>query len=142
MKVSEVPQDRSMITGTVQEICYAVDETGRYVLAPSAGWEPKNMANGQAWDLIHTEVAATLKKIRAGRLSPLAFHMVNNQMSPGLLAKYAGCSRLQVWWHLRPAGFSRLTPRMLQRYAEIFDIDPAALKSVPPMEPGNLKKRD
>jgi hypothetical protein len=137
MKVSEVPQDRGMITGTVQEICYAVDENGRYVLAPSAGWEPKNTANGQAWDLIHTQVAATLKKIRAGRLSPLAFHMANNQMSPGLLAKYAGCSRLLVWWHLRPAGFSRLTPRMLQRYAEIFDIDPAALKSVPPMKPGS-----
>ena len=100
------------------------------------------MANDQAWNLIRTEVTAILKKIRAGRLSPLAFHMTNNQMSPGLLAKYAGCSRLRVWWHLRPGGFNRLTPRMLQRYADIFDIDPAALKTVPPMIPGSCKKRD
>lgn len=142
MKVNEVPQDRGMITGSVREICYAVDENGRYVLAPSAGWEPKNTANDQAWELIRTEVAATLKKIRAGRLSPLAFHMVNNQMSPGLLAKYAGCSRLRVWWHLRPGGFRRLAPRMLQRYAEIFDIDAAALKTVPPVDPGSCEKRD
>jgi hypothetical protein len=142
MKIDEVPQDRGMITGSIQEICYAVDENGRYVLAPSAGWEPKNAANHQAWELIRTEVTATLRKIRAGRLSPLAFHMVNNQMSPGLLAKYAGCSRLRVWWHLRPRGFSRLTPRMLQRYAEIFDIDAAALKTVPPMDPGGYEQRD
>jgi hypothetical protein len=142
MKVAEVPQDRGMITGAMREICYAVDDNGRYVLAPSAGWEPKNMANHQAWDLIRAEVAAALKQIRAGRRSPLAFHMVNNQMSPGLLARYAGCSRLQVWWHLRPAGFSRLSPQMLQRYAEIFDIDPAALKSVPSMEPGSSETRD
>ena len=139
MKINEVPQDRGMITGSTQEICYAVDENGRYVLAPSAGWEPKNAANQQAWELIRREVTATLKKIRAGRLSPLAFHMVNNQMSPGLLAKYVGCSRLRVWWHLRPRGFGRLTPRMLQCYAEIFDIDPPALKTVPPMDPGGYE---
>jgi hypothetical protein len=142
MKVSEVPQDRGMITGSVQEICYAVNENGRYVLASSAGWEPKNTANDQAWELIRTEVAETLEKIRAGRRSPLAFHLVNNQMSPGLLAKYAGCNRLRVWLHLRPWGFSRLTPRMLQRYAEIFDMDPAALKTVPPADSRGCVNRE
>jgi hypothetical protein len=142
MKVNDVPQDRGMITGSVSEICYAVDENGHYVLAPSAGWEPKNTANDQAWKLIRTEVADTLKKIRAGRRSPLAFHMANNQMSPGLLAKYAGCSRLRVWWHLRPSGFRRLTPGMLQRYADIFDIDAEALKTVPPADTEGSVKRD
>jgi hypothetical protein len=112
------------------------------VLAPSAGWEPKNTANDQAWQLIRTQVTETLEKIRAGRRSPLAFHMVKNQMSPGLLAKYAGCSRLRVWLHLRPRGFSRLTPRMLQRYAEIFDMDPAALKTVPSTDLGGCVNRD
>jgi hypothetical protein len=142
MKVNEVPQDRSMITGENREICYAVDEEGRYVLASSAGWEPKNMANNQAWDLIRKEVATTLKKIRAGRLSPLAFHMVNNQMNPGLLAKYVGWSRFRVRLHLRPRGFNRLTSRMLQRYADVFEIDAAALKTVPPLDQGGDIKRD
>ena len=120
-----------MITGQTQEICYAVDETGRYVLAPSAGWEPKNLANSQAWDLVKAEIDATIKKIKAGKRSPLAFHMVNNQMNAGLLAKYVRCSRWRVWLHLRPKGFTRLTPRMLKRYADIFDIDVATLKTVP-----------
>jgi hypothetical protein len=131
MKLREVPQDRGMITNHFHEICYAVDDQGRYVLAPSAGWEPKNLANGQAWDVVNEQVGATLISIRTGKLSPLAFHMVNNQMNVALLAKYACCSRLRVWLHLRPKGFSRLTPQMLKRYADIFDIDVAALKTVP-----------
>jgi hypothetical protein len=135
MKVNEVPQDRGMINDQRHEICYAVDESGRYVLAPSAGWEPKNLANGQAWERIRTQVVATLEKIRAGRLSPLAFHMVNNQMTSGLLAKYVGCSRWRVWRHLRPAGFGRLGQEMLARYADLFEIDVERLKTVPEIDP-------
>jgi hypothetical protein len=131
MKLNDVPQDRGMITGQNHEICYAVDEDGRYVLAPSSGWGPKNLANSQAWDLLKEEIEAVLKRVRNGELSPLAFHMANNQMNVGLLAKYARFSRWRVWLHLRPRGFNRLTPAMLERYAEVFEIDVAALKSVP-----------
>ena len=142
MKVSEVPQDRGMINGEKQEICYAVDESGRYVLAPSAGWEPKNLANDQAWDLIREQVEATLEKIRAGKLSPLAFHMVSNQMTTGLLAKYVGCNRWRVWRHLRPAGFNRMSGKMLQRYADLFEIDVARLKTIPDACPSRTGQRD
>jgi hypothetical protein len=89
------------------------------------------MANSQAWDLIKAEIDVVLEKIRAGKLSPLAFHMVNNQMNVSLLAKYARLSRWRVWLHLRPNGFRRLTPPMLKRYAEIFEIEVAALKTIP-----------
>jgi hypothetical protein len=115
----------------LKEVCYAVDEDGSFVLAESAGWEPKNIANDQAWDLIHEQVKETLKKIESGKLSPLAYHMVRNQMGPGLLAKYAGFNRLRVWCHLKPAGFKRLKPEQLKRYARIFGIDVAALAKVP-----------
>ena len=132
MKVSEVPQDRGMIDDkSVREICYAVAEDGRYVLAPSAGWEPKNIANDQAWDLIRRQVADTLAKIRAGKLSPLAYHMVRNQMNVGLLAKYARCSRWRVWRHLKPAGFRRLTPDLRRRYAAVFELSVDMLGTIP-----------
>ena len=131
MKLDEVPQDRGMIDREVSEICYAVDDQGRYVLAPSAGWDPKNVANDQAWDLIKAQIESTLQKVRAGRLSPLAYHMVCHQMTPGLLARYAGFSRWRVWLHLRPRGFQRLSPGMLERYADALDMEVAALQSVP-----------
>jgi hypothetical protein len=131
MKIEDVPQDQGMIDGNRHEICYAVDAQGRYVLRPSRGWEPKNVANRQAWELIREEVEATLAKIRAGKLSPLAYHMVRNQMSVGLLAKYVPYSRLRVRWHLRPAVFQRLTPEELKPYADLFEVAPEALKKVP-----------
>jgi DNA-binding phage protein len=115
----------------LKEVCYAVDEDGSFVLAESAGWDPKNIANDQAWDLIHEQVKETLEKIKSGKLSPLAYHMVRNQMGLGLLAKYAGLNRLRVWRHLKPAGFKRLKRQQLKRYAKIFGIDVADLAKIP-----------
>ena len=123
-----------MIDDDRREICYAVNDEGRYVLRPSRGWEPKNVANQQAWELIREEVDATLAKIRNGELSPLAYHMVRNQMSVGLLAKYVPYSRLRVRWHLRPAAFDRLTPEQLRPYADLFELDVSTLKSVPDVD--------
>ena len=132
MKISEVPQDMGMIDdGTLREICYAVDEEGRYVLTPSAGWEPKNIANDQAWEMIRVQVSRTLAKIRSGKLSPLAYHMARHQMTLGLLAKYVGYSRFRVWQHLRPSGFGRLTADILRRYAEVFEVSLEELQRVP-----------
>jgi DNA-binding phage protein len=115
----------------LKEVCYAVDEDGSFVLAESAGWDPKNIANDQAWDLINEQVKETLEKIKSGKLSPLAYHMVRNQMGLGLLAKYAGLNRLRVWRHLKPAGFKRLKSEQLKRYAKIFGIDVADLAKIP-----------
>ena len=135
MKISEVPQDRGMIVDDeLKEICYAVDDNGSFVLAKSAGWDPKNVANDQAWELIKEQVLETVEKIKAGKLSPLAYHMVRNQMDLGLLAKYVGYNRLRVWRHLKPTGFKRLKPGQLRRYADVLNMDVADLSKVPETE--------
>lgn len=131
MKIEEVPQDRGMINDHRREVCYAVDDQGNYILTGSAGWEPKNIANRQAWDLIDAAAAEALAKVRSGKASPLAYHMARHQMSMGLLAAYAGFGRLRVWLHLRPGPFGRLAPAALQRYADAFGISIQELKSVP-----------
>ena len=120
-----------MINDDRREICYAVDEDDRYVLAPSAGWKVKNIANDQAWEIIRQQVVDTLKKIEAGQLSPLAFHMVKNQMNVGLLARYVRFNRWRVKRHLKPEVFARLKTSVLKKYAEIFDISIAQLCEVP-----------
>lgn len=120
-----------MIDGQITEVCYAVDDRGRYTLADSAGWDPKNVANDQAWELINVEVEAAIANIESGKWSPLAFHMVRNQMTVGLLASYVGFSRLRVWWHLKPAGFKRMPSQIRQRYADALNMDPDALDKVP-----------
>ncbi|MGD8844766.1 MAG: hypothetical protein PVJ84_11105 [Desulfobacteraceae bacterium] len=141
MKLEEVPQDTGMIDSNRREVCYAVDKEGHYVMAPSAGWEPKKVANDQAWDMVRKKVEAAVAKIRAGKLSPLAYHMARNQMGVGLLAKYVRSSRLKVWWHLRPKVFERLTNKELEPYADLFDLKADALKNVPDANCANLIER-
>jgi hypothetical protein len=131
VKLEEVPQDKGMIDRNRREVCYAVDKDGHYVMAPSAGWSSKKVANDQAWHMIREKVDAVTAKVRAGELSPLAYHMARNQMNVGLLAKYVRYSRLRVWWHLRPKVFERLSDQTLKPYAELFDIEIIALKKVP-----------
>ena len=130
MKKKEVPQDEALFDG-MSEVCYAVDESGRYVLAESAGWEPANIANLQAWEVIRDEIAAVLVKVRAGELSPLAYQMARHQMDPKLLSGYAGLYGWQVRRHMKPAAFAKLKPAQLARYAAIFKISAEELCRIP-----------
>ena len=131
MKLREVPQQPGMITDGRREICYAVDDDGNYVMTGSAGWEPKNIANDQAWEIIRDQITETVRKVRSGKLSPLAFFMVSNQMSPALLARYVGFNRWRVQRHLKPSVFKKLKPEILRRYADLFDVPVENLHKVP-----------
>lgn len=130
MQKKDVPQDVGLNQG-LSEITYAVDDDGRYVQVPSLGWEPKNIANQQAWGVIRKEIASVIEQIRSGKRSPLAYHMTRNLMNVGLLASYMGLSRWRVRRHLKPAGFNRLDQALLKRYADVFGISPGALTTIP-----------
>ncbi len=130
MQKNEVPQDEALFNG-MREVCYAVDDSGRYVLAESAGWEPANIANIQAWEVIRSEVTAVLCKVRAGELSPLAYQMARHQMNAKLLSGYAGLFCWQVRRHLKPGPFRKLKAAQLTRYATIFKISAEELCRIP-----------
>lgn len=130
MLKNEVPQDRELF-GDQRGVCYAVDEDGRYVLAESSGWDPANIANKQAWESIYHEIAGILGRIRNGELSPLAYHMVANQMDEKLLAEYTGLFRWQVRRHLRPGPFGRIGPKLMKRYGSLFSLSAEELRAIP-----------
>jgi hypothetical protein len=130
MLKNEVPQDKELF-GDQREVCYAIDENGRYVLAESSGWDPANIANNQAWEAISHEITDILTRIRKGELSPLAYHMVANQMDEKLLAEYAGLFRWQVRRHLRPGPFNRISPKLRARYGSLFSITVEELGKIP-----------
>lgn len=134
MEKKDVPQDSGLF-GEWKEVSYALDDDGRYVLVPSAGWEPANIANHMAWESIDAEVGAVLAKVRAGVLSPLAYHMARYQMDPGLLAGYAGLFRWQVRRHRKAAAFRRISTALADRYAAIFRITPEELMEIPECDP-------
>ena len=130
MHKNEVPQDAALFEG-MSEVCYAVDESGRYVLAESAGWEPANIANLQAWEVIHAEAAAVQAKVRAGEASPLAYHMARHQMDARMLASYAGLFGWQVRRHMKPGPFAKLKAAQIERYAKILKTAAEELCRVP-----------
>lgn len=129
MRKNEVPQDEGIAEG-LKEVTYAVDDDGSYVLVPSAGWEPKNISNYQAWEVIAGQVAAVRRQVMAGEVSPLAYHMARNQMDATLLAQYMGIMRWRVKRHLRPRSFNKLKPELIRRYAAILKITEAELLDI------------
>jgi hypothetical protein len=130
MKKEDVPQDEGLY-GRWHGISYAVDEDGKYALIRSAGWEPANWANRQAWDVVEQEIAGIVEKIGEGRVSPLAYYMARNLMDVKLLSRHAGLAQWRVKRHLRPGVFRRLSPTILERYAKIFKISVEQLKETP-----------
>jgi hypothetical protein len=130
MQIKDVPQESGM-SGDQKEVCYAVDADGRYTLVSSLGWGPKNIANEQAWELIEEEVNAVLIRVKENTSSPLAYHMTRNLMNIKLLSQYSGFFRFQVYFHLTPRGFRRLSPVQKQRYADVFGISVDELDRIP-----------
>jgi hypothetical protein len=129
MRQEEVPQDQGIAAG-MQEITYAVDERGRYVLVPSAGWEPKNISNYQAWEVIAAQIEAARRQVVANQASPLAYHMARNQMDVALLAQYMGLMRWRVKRHLKPRIFNKLPLNLLDRYASLLKVTVAQLRDI------------
>ncbi len=116
---------------SMREVTYAVGADGRYEMVPSLGWEPKNVANEQAWELIEKEIEGAARDVRSGKSSPLAYHMVKNMMNERLLANYVGYSAWKVKQHLKPRVFDRLGPDILERYGDVLEISIEELRKIP-----------
>ena len=130
MKINEVPQEVSMLEGH-QRACYAVDDTGHYVVVGSTGWEVEKVVNAQAVDEVRRAIDAAAGRVQRGEVSVLAYHMACCQMDIGLLAANTGLWRLRVRRHLKPAVFAALKPELLARYAEALGLTAAALRNMP-----------
>ena len=109
---------------------------------PSAGWEPKNIANSQAWEQISRQLQDIRQQVLAGELSPLAYHMVKNQMDVSLLAQYMELPRWRVKRHLKPKIFKKLKMKLLERYATLFRISPSQLTDLSTMNEADLPTSD
>jgi hypothetical protein len=133
MRERDVPQDGGLNQG-LREITYAVDENGRYMGVPSLGWEPKNIANAQAWEVIAEDIHTQARLVRDGKRSPLAYHSARHLMTVGLIASYVRLPRWRVKRHLKPSVFNRLKPEILQRYADLFGLTLAQIKQIPEAE--------
>jgi hypothetical protein len=130
MKVNEVPQDETYYNGE-KRACYALNNEGKYVVVPSAGWIVEEVVNGLAVDELAASLEKTRKAVLAGVKSPLVYHMERRQMNPEILAKTAGIATFRVKRHFRPEIFVKLKMSVLERYAQALAVTIQELTTIP-----------
>jgi len=130
MKIKEVPQDEiQTFRGYGTKTVYAVDENGQYTRVTTSGWDAEEVV---LRDVVNDfEKAAREAKARAmkGEASPIEYFMNKYYMDLPALAAGMGLSRWRVKRHLKPRVFKRLNDRLLQRYADFFQVDIRTLKN-------------
>jgi hypothetical protein len=122
--------------GKLKDLCYALDENGKYVQVYSTGWTPKNAAMKQAWDEVQEKVQQVKEEVRNGKKSPVAYYMVKNIMDIAILSQYLEIPKRRVKKHLKPEGFDKLDEETLKKYAQTFDISVEELCNPPEIMQG------
>jgi uncharacterized protein YlzI (FlbEa/FlbD family) len=130
MEKEKVPQDKSNLTkNNVKELLYATDENGEYTTTLSTGWEPKTIALSNSIDEINERIAEAKKQVEIGEVSPICYYMEVNKMDLTILASYVGIWKWRVKRHFNPAIFAKLSDKILQKYADTFEISVDELKN-------------
>ena len=123
MKKEDVPQDDSLLLeGNSRELCYAVDENGKYVKVLSTGWKPKDIALRQAIEFTDKKALEIKKKVENNQLSPIAYYLEKRMMDIRLLSQYTDILQWRIKRHLKPRVFKKLSHEILKKYADAFDI--------------------
>ena len=65
----------------------------------------------------------------SGKVSPVVYYMEKNLLDPLNLSMMAGIDVWRVKWHFRPGVFKRLPNKILQKYADAFNISVDQLKN-------------
>jgi hypothetical protein len=122
MKKEDIPQDPSTLAPYTKELCYAVDESGKYVTELSNGWDIKMKALDVAWEDIEERVKQARQKVLNGEASPLLYFMEKRLMDLPIVTGYTGFWGWQVKRHLRPTIFNKLSEKKLLRYVKAFNL--------------------
>jgi hypothetical protein len=130
MKKKDIPQDLGPLSKITKEVCYAVDDTGKYTTELSQGWEVKTNALDAAWKDIEERVSAAKQKVNKKEASPLLYFMELRLMDVPIVAAYTGFWKWQVRRHMKPEVFERLSEKKLRKYAEIFEVSAEHLKTM------------
>ena len=131
MKKSDVPQDKSNLESVnLRELCYAVDENGEYTTEHTTGWDPKTIALNNTLDEIKERIEDARQRVIDDVTSPIEYYMELHKMDPAVLASYVGIWQWRVKRHFKPSVFKKLSAKVLQKYASVFEITIDELKTI------------
>ncbi len=130
MKAKDIPQDPGALDKFTKEVCYAVNESGEYVTKLSRGWEIKAEALDVAWNDIAKRVETAKEKVKSGQASPIVYFMELKLMDIEIVSAYTGIWKWRVKRHLKPKVFNKLSKKVLEKYASVFEVSVEDLKSI------------
>lgn len=131
MKKEEVPQDESnLASANIKDMVYAVDENGEYVTELSTGWAPKTIALDNAINVIEERIEDAKKRVLENKTSPIEYYMEVHKMDLPILSSYVGLWKWRVKRHFKPSVFKKLNNKILQKYADVFEISIEQLKNI------------
>jgi len=130
MKKDEIPHDLGALGKITKEVCYAVDNSGKYTTELSEGWEIKAKALDVAWHDVEERINQAKQKVISGEASPLLYLMELKLMDIPIVSAYTGFWKWQVKNHLKPSAFKKLSDKKLQKYAEVFETTVDNIKNI------------
>ena len=131
MKVKDIPQDNNSSMQGETKLVYARSDNGKIQSAQTSGWDVEELVLEQALDEVHRLAREAYVRAAAGRTSPLEFHMYNQRMDLPMLAQAVGRFQWMVRRDFNPARFARLSRDKLLPYAQVMNLDPETLKTLP-----------
>lgn len=133
MKKEEVPQDKGNLSNAnMKELVYATDEKGNYTTALSTGWEPKTIALSNSIEEINERIAIAKAQVENNEVSPIVYFMEYCRMDIAILSSYVEMWQWRVKRHFKPKVFAKLNDKILQKYAETFNISINELRNFKP----------
>ena len=128
MKKDNVPQDDNpAYQGYGTKVIYAVGDGGAYTKVKSSGWEVEEIV---LMDVVHdfkAKAREAKERVLSDQASPIEYFMHAKFIDPPALASGIGIGKWRVKRHLTLPGFKGLNRKMLQRYADFFNIDVSLL---------------
>ncbi len=130
MKVKEIPQDDiKTFKGFGTKALYAVNENGQYTRTPTSGWEVEEAVLRDVVDDFAKLAEQAKSRVFRGETSPIEYYMNKYYMDLPALARGMGLPKWRVKRHFNPNVFNKLNKKMLQCYADFFNIDVHTLKN-------------
>lgn len=124
-----------------QLVLYVEKKDGTFGPVQTGSYISKNYIDDY-WFKRHNLEKEYLDKIRRGEISPIAYYMVLEELTPSELASRVGIPLRKVKKHLRPEHFGQVTVDQLHRYCSVFNVSYFNLFHAMTSKKNNLKLRE
>lgn len=116
-----------------QVILYVEMEDGKYGPIQTGSYLTRNYLDDYELKRGHL-VESLRKKVGNGEASPVYYFMILEDLTLSELAARAGIRKRKVRKHLEPVHYRKLSPEILQKYADVFNVAVADLTGLMPLE--------